>query len=75
MFEKWNKELREKLKADKASKGDIFSRAQSETFDERQHKMRLEEGLKNGHQPPYDQVLEMADLTDLKNIEKYYDGN
>ena len=74
MFEKWNKELREKLKKEEASKGDIFSRARRETFDESQHKMELEEGYKQPI-PPYDEVMEMADLTDLKNLEKYYDGN
>ena len=75
MFEKWNAELLEKLKDDEASKGDIFSRIACETFTQNLHKMELEEGYKKGLLPPYDKALEQADLTDLKAIEKYYDGN
>ena len=73
MWRKWKRELEKQLKADEASKGDIFLRIERETFSGKLHNMQVKDGYARSGEY-YDFDLEKADLIDLENL-KIYDGN
>jgi len=68
MFEKWNEELRKKVKDDESRKGDILVRVVHETFDFDQHNMLLEEGALQEEMKEFTR----ADLQDYLNLERNY---
>lgn len=69
MFEKWDRELRQKIQNDEKTKGDILQRAGHETFVSPKHNMLVEEV---DGQKFYDLDLERADLEDYLKTERKY---
>lgn len=69
MFEKWDRELRQKIQNDEKTKGDILQRAEYETFACPKHNMLVEQADANR---VYDLELERADLEDYLKTERKY---
>lgn len=69
MFEKWDRELRKKVKEDERLKGDILKRVSDETFVFYQHNMLVDKVDAINF---YDEDLERADLDDYLKLERKY---
>jgi len=71
MFDKWNRDLRKKMKDDERESRDNLSGVDEETFSKLQHNMQVEKDvLKKVYLSLAD--LEQADLEDYKDIERKY---